>query len=83
MFTRLLCAGLVLGASFVTSGCCSSCHRPAAVAAAPAPAFVGSAPIGNPGCPSCGVPAAPTPVPVGPPPGGTAYYPPGSYAPRY
>ena len=83
MLTRALFTGLALCAGFLLSGCTSCCHhRPAA---APGPAFVGSAPIASPGCATCApggagpaplVPAAPTPV-------APSFYPPGTYAPRY
>ena len=85
MLSRLLGAGMALYAGLLISGCTSCCHnRPVAVPPPPGqPAFVGSAPIGNPGCATCAPGAAPTP-PVPPAPAPVpSFYPQGTFAPRY
>lgn len=79
MLTRALFTGLALCAGFLLSGCTSCCHH------RPAPAIVGSAPIGAPGCSTC-APGGVAPGPVVPPaptPVGTSFYSSGAYAPRY
>jgi hypothetical protein len=58
MLLRHVLAGLTLSVAVLVSGCCSTCHH------RPAPAVVGTAPVGAP-CPTCPngvVPAAPVPV---------------------
>jgi hypothetical protein len=84
MFMRRLMAALALPALLSVAGC-TSCHS---ANRCNSPAVVGAAPIGPPGCSSCGgsgpptvVPGPPGAVPPGGPPPGGAYYPPGGPVP--